>query len=286
MIPPIGVLLLSLAPSDLDEVLTWSPVLSFHAQEAAPAAGRVQGPGEEGGYRYLQRFAEDASVVDVVWLEGRLRVQSFRSEVPDTDVYSLEPVFALGIGGTIEVGAIGSLLSIDSDFNPFDDESGIGDTDVWGKLRILRDPDLFDFSVGALVKLPTGDSDDGLGTGNTDVELFGGLKKAFGPIEASANGNLRFNGDLDLPSGTPNLDGETSIGLGLGAAFWLREYWAIACELTAESERFDGADSDIRITPQSEFRLTDFARIRLGVGFGLEDASPDIEAFATLAVVF
>jgi len=284
MVLPLLVLLAAHDPLDLDSILDWDGAFDPIRAEAGPVPAQDEAGKGSGGYRFLQRFAQDAAVVDLVWLEARLRGQSFRSEVPDTDVYLLEPVFAVGLGGTLEGGLILRLLDVESDFDPFDDESGLGDTDVWAKIRILRDPLPLDFSVGALLKLPTGDDDDGLGTGNADLELFAAVRKALGPIEVSANAGVRFNGDLELPG--PDLDGETSVLLGLGAAIWVNDQWALAAEMTLESERFDGAEEDVRITPQTEFRLTDFARIRLGVGFGLDDASPDIEGIASLAVVF
>jgi len=55
-------------------------------------------------------------------------------------------------------------------------------------------------------------------------------------------------------------------------------------ELDIETERLEGADSDVRLTPGIDALLGESAHLRGGLGIGLADGSPDLEAVVSVAI--
>lgn len=76
-----------------------------------------------------------------------------------------------------------------------DDVAGLGDVNLYGKCRVLTERAIRPaLALETFVKLPTGDEDDGLGNGETDVTIGLTLSKRRGAFSAHANPEYVFTG--------------------------------------------------------------------------------------------
>lgn len=241
-------------------------------------------------YRFFQFFVEDAAIVPTQWWEGQLRFISdgqYRSfNVPDSDTLAISPIVAFSPRDDFEIGAILSVEDIDYDSPLLNEKSGSGlsDTDIYGKYRIKKEP--FELTFGVLATLPTGDEDEGRGTGKLNVELFGAARKSIehGMIINGVFG-FRLNRDATL-LGVADLDAKTSIILGGGFIYPMTQTLALSGEISIESERYENADTDIRVTPGLQFKAFKNSLMRVGLGVGLTDGAPDFEAIASYVYTF
>lgn len=249
----------------------------------APAAFAQQpGPTIDDTYRLFQRFVEDGAITPHVWLEGQARLQTnarLLGTGVEGDRLSAEAILGLNLSEDLEVGLRLGLADLDPD--PGDSESGLTDIEVHGKFRLDELP--LDIVVGGLVKLPTADEEDGLGTGKVDFEGFAAVRKDLGHVSFVGNGGLRFNRDPDLPG---DIEGKTSVLLGGGMIIGLTSNLHNVWEITYESKRFEGGDSDVRLTPGLGWRLGNRGMIRAAVGIGLSDGAPDFEAIAGIVLSY
>ena len=142
-----------------------SIALTLAVSEPARAQSSESVSGES---RSFLRFVEDAAIVPTFWLEGQGRYQTNRSpfgdsEVEESNVLLIGPVLAVNVAEDFEFGARIALGNRDRDEGGSD--SGLTDTDVWGKLSVVSDP--LSVSIGVLLTVPTGDENEFLGTGET-----------------------------------------------------------------------------------------------------------------------
>lgn len=245
-------------------------------------------------YRLFQYFPEEASIVPTQWWEAQIRFISdgqYRSvNIPDSDTLVLSPIIAIAPWNDVEIGVIFSVEDIDYDRVPWRDSggSGLSDTDVYGKFRIKKEP--VEFTVGVLATIPTGDEDEGRGTGEVNMELFGSAKKDFDDFMLTGIFGFRLNRDAEilgkgLVPGV-RLDAKTSILLGGGILFPFTDNLAFSGELSIESERYEEIDSDIRITPGIHFKAFKHSLFRAGLGLGLSDGAPDFELIFSYVYTF
>jgi hypothetical protein len=245
---------------------------------AGPAAAQT-GKSITNENRLLQRFAEDGAVTENVWFEGQFRFQSFDR----VDAFYLEPILAVNVAEDLELGGRLRLLTADPD--PGGSETGLTDLDLYGKIRLSTKPT--QLAVGILLKLPTGDETRSLlhGTGETDVGFFAGLRRDFSALSLVANAGLRINQDPDAPP-PQQPEGEMSVQLGGAALFPLTAKLAGLLEATFETERIDGAGSDLRLTLGADYRRDESFSARLGAAAGSGDAAPDLELIASAVFLF
>lgn len=238
-------------------------------------------------YRFFQLFVEDAAIVPTQWWEAQVRYVSsgeYRSvNITDSDTLAFSPIVAFALRDALEVGAILSVEDIDYGFNQ-KSSSGLSDTDIYAKYRIKKEP--IDLTFGALATLPTGDEDEGRGTGKLNLEIFGSARKALekGTVITGILG-FRFNRDATLLERV-DLNAKTSVLLGGGLIYPLTKSLAFSGEITIESERYEGVDSDIRVTPGLQFKAFKNSLLRVGAGVGLSDGAPDFEAIFSYAYTF
>ena len=248
---------------------------------ALPAAAQQAQPTVDDTYRLFQRFVEDGAISPHVWLEGQVRMQT-NSPVfgpGDGDRWTTDAVLGLGLTEELEVGLRLGLIHLDPDAG--DSDNGLSDIEVHAKYRLDELP--LDIVVGGIVKIPTADEDEGLGTGELDFEGFGAVRKDLGHVSLIGNAGLRFNGD---PDGSVGVDTKTSILLGGGLIIGLTSRIHNSWELTYESKRFEGGETDVRLTPGLGWRLGNRGLFRAAVGIGLSDGAPDFEAIAGLVLTY
>jgi len=229
-----------------------------------PSPARAATPDER---RFLQIFFEDAAVVENGWFEAQFRFQNLSG---DADALRIGPVFAFSPIDRLEIG--GRFDFVDIDFGATS-ESGVSDTTVYGKWQFYRNP--VQFAVGGELSLPTGDEDNGLGTGEVDPTIFASIRKDLPDVTLTGMFGFRFNNDASIGGGT--LEGKTSIFLGGGAMFPVQERFSLSGELTIETERYESADSAVELTAGAYWYATDGFTLRGGLGIGLDDGSPDWE---------
>jgi hypothetical protein len=83
----------------------------------------------------------------------------------------------------------------DDDAGVDDSITGLGDISLYAKVKLLGEtrarPAL---TLDGFLKMPTGDKDDGLGNGETDITLAGSVSKRFDAISVHVNPEYTFTG--------------------------------------------------------------------------------------------
>ncbi len=244
-------------------------VLCAAVLPASPALAQQTPAQEKMPVRLIQSFVQDGGIQPNVWLEAQGRIES-NTPLPDGNDgtwSSLRGILALGFNDMLEFGLAWGGVSVEPDGAR--SHSGTGDIEVYGKYLFPYAP--LDISVGGLVKVPTADSEDLLGSGSADWEGFAAIRKDFGSIQTVGSLGLRWNGDPDVEG----VDARTSLRVGGGVIFGLGRRSSGSLELTYETRRYEGLSSDFRMTPGLLFRLGERGFFRAGVGLGLSDGAPD-----------
>lgn len=235
----------------------------------------------DGDDRLLMQFVKDGEVVSHVWLEGRAGYQAWNNG----DRASLGGLLAFTLASDFEVGMSFAGMWVDPDDGHSD--RGFSDTKIFGKVRLIEKPVIL--SVGAVFSLPTGDEDEGTGTGELDMEFFGALRKGYRSMMLVASAGFHVNQDVDVrlidggfvrPRRNGGTEGKVSAVLGAGVIFLPGEHWGYQAEFSFESKRYEGHHSDLRVTPGVSFR-TARASLRAGLGIGLGQGAPDYALLAS-----
>ena len=141
---------------------------------------------------------EDAGTLDPAKFEVELSGDYARN--PDDHSWTLKGVLSAGLLPRLEAKFEVPLLLIDPNGAP--SQGGIADTVFGAKYRFVDERPTFPALMGAVVlRLPTGDTDRGLGVEDVDVTAFGVVGKAFGPVILHGNAGYTFvtrNQDLDF----------------------------------------------------------------------------------------
>ncbi|HUD72962.1 MAG TPA: hypothetical protein VMQ62_13465 [Dongiaceae bacterium] len=243
------------------------------ARPAAAQAAASPYAEDRGGRRLFQRFVEDAAIVPGGWIEG---VFTYDNQPDNAQRYFLGGQFAFRLGERAEAGL--RLGFVRQEFDGADDGSGIADIDVYGKYR-FGGP----CAAGGIVKIPSGDEGEGIGTGQPDVEGFFACRADFAAVSLAGSAGIRYNGKPDPP--LP--DSEASVLLGGGLLIPAGTRTTFVIEATWESERLSGAGNDARLTfgysgagPGPGFGL------RVAVALPLSDAAPDYQVFVGAAWLY
>jgi len=135
---------------------------------------------------------EDATVADKGAVEAELGFEYARQNNRDNN-YNILLVPVYGLTENIEISCE----------LPFDilkpkegtDEEGLGDINLAVKTLFLPEKELIpSLLLKTVVKLETGDEDDGLGSGDEDVGLILAATKSMGPITIHGNAGYTFVG--------------------------------------------------------------------------------------------
>jgi len=230
-------------------------------------------------YRLFHGFIEDATIVDNQWWEGWLEY----AEGEHVDMFLLRGVAAFQPWENFELGAtVGFGSSSASGLLP--DGSGATDLDIWGKYHFDGGGDATEFAAGGVITVPTGDDTAGLGYDAFSIAAFGSVRHRYERTILSAHAGVRINGDGGIF--LTELDGEISPMLGVGFFYPHSDEVTFIAEASFESERFDGADSDLRVLGGINWRLTNRGILRSAVGVGLTDGAPDAQLILGYAVNF
>lgn len=245
---------------------------------------------EKPNMRFIQQFGVDADIVDKQWYGIEMRYQSGAvPPIEKADGFLVTPTIAISPFPNLEIGGTAPYISYDLDhprprpgeLNDFDGESGLSDLTLWGKYRFYHKGGL-SITAGALLTLPTGSEDDGLGSGNVVPGGFAAVRVKAGDGYFLGSAGIRFNQDATVLNS--DLNGRNSTFFGGGYIWEAYEDWVVSGEITCESERYDDSDSPFAIG-SSDFRATGGIQfvglahqsLRGGVSIGLSDGAPDFE---------
>ena len=238
---------------------------------AGPALAQDSGssrrtPGfERDARRLFQRFVQDAAILPGGWIEGRLAY----ANLPNGETTLLGPLIAFRLAPSLEAGLRFGFLDVDQ--NPGVNDSGLSDIEVYLKYRPSR-LGRQRLAFGALVKAATADESDGLGTGETDVEIFGAYRANLQAVTLVLNAGIRLNGD------PPGSNVENSILFGGGILLPATQRLTFILEGSWETERVDGADDDGRLTTGIQLMgRNGRGGFRAAIALPLTDAAPDYE---------
>ncbi len=265
--PPTAPVLLALAAA------LAAPVLPAAAQGTAPPPA---GPSE----RLFLSFAEEASIAERQWWEGQF-------EFSDGDVIeatlvrgivAIQPWTNVELGGRVGFGDTETAGGLP-------DGSGGTDFDLWGKYRLSRDQKGADFAVGGMVTVPTGDDTAGLGFDSFGVSVFGSANYPLDKVALGGHIGIRFNEDGQF-LGLAQIDGQTSAMIGGSAVTPIAKGLNLVGEFDYESERFDGADDDLRLLGGVNWSVFRRGLVRAAVAVGLTDGAPDSQFIVGYAAQF
>lgn len=249
------------------------------APAQTPAAATSAPVPAEDADRLFQAFVEDAAIVRSQWWEGQIDFASW----DDLDVSSASLVVALRPFRDLEVGGRVGFGSTSAD-GMLPDGSGATDADVWGKWLFGGGGGPADFAVGVRATVPTGDDQAGLGFDSFAIEAFGAMRYELRALTVAGHLGFRMNEDGQIQGF--ELDGKTSAVLGGAILYPFARSASLVGELTLETERFDGMDSDIRALGGIDWNVTSRGVLRGAVSVGLSDGAPDRRFLAGYAYSF
>ena len=222
--------------------------------------------GDRNDRRLFQRFIEDAAISSGGWAEMQYRYDN----LPDGRDHFIGPLVAFKLVKDVEAGLRFGWLDVHPGTGPRG--SGLSDLDLYAKYRFPGGRART--AVGALVKLPTADETEGLGTGERDAELFAAWRADLEAVSITANAGFRFNGDPDAPLAHRN----DTLLLGGGILLPASPRLTIVIEGSYETNRIKDAADDARLTLGMQSRGP-WGRggFRGAVAIPLKDGAPDGE---------
>lgn len=137
---------------------------------------------------------DDAAPADFQTLEIKPGVQHTEDVSKDRELVA-EVELSYGLVPDLEVSIKGTYLFADPESGASID--GFGDAEISAKWRVLRENErgwVPALAIAPSVKLPTADTDRGLGNGGVDVGLTAILSKSLGPVGLHLNAGYTFTG--------------------------------------------------------------------------------------------
>jgi hypothetical protein len=233
---------------------------------APGAGGSRKNLADRNDRRLFQRFVEDAAISTGGWAELQYRY----TNLSNGSEHFLGPLVAFKIVSNIEGGLRFGVRDVNPD--PGSGESGLSDIDLFAKYRLPGGRGRA--AVGVLAKVPTAKEEEGLGTGKTDLEVFAAWRADLDAVSIVVNAGARLNGDPDPP--VPPTD--NSLLFGGALILPASQTLTLVIEATYETERFEGASYDARLTLGVQSRSKEgHTGIRGGVAIPLSDGAPDYE---------
>jgi len=258
---------------------TESPAESATEPSVEPTSGETTAAAPSDSIRPFLSFAQDASLANRQWWEPQIEYAD-RGDVSWT---ALRAVIALRPWNRVELGFRFGFANSDTPGGA-DDGSGATDLDFWGKYKLGADGGRTEFAVGGLLTIPTGDDAEGLGTDSFGVEGFGSMRYRLKRSALSFQAGLRYNASGQYVG--VDLDGKSSVMLGVAWLKPLSDATALVAEGRFESERFDGFDPDARVLAGIDWRAWSKGRVRISAAAGLADGAPDFQASVGCAFTF
>jgi hypothetical protein len=229
--------------------------------------------------RLFLSFVEDTALVARNYVEFQIDATDF--EHGDRQAVLAIGAFQLAAVPGVEFGARTGYADLD---RPPGDGSGALDFELWGKLHLLRSANnRIELTAGALLTLPTGDEDAGLGQDALQSKLFLASSYDLGAAALIGHVGLRTTEDGSA-AGVP-LEGQVSGSVGLGVVVPFSPDFSLAFEATYDGERFEDADDDSRVLVGFNWRLWK-GKLRGALAGGLTDAAPDAQGLIGYALAF
>lgn len=215
------------------------------AQNATPPKPPNGGPEELEFVRTRTAFALEPEEIEVDQLVTFLHFN-------DIDVVEVLTDINYGINEWLVAEMELPILSLDPDDG--DEETGLGDVRLELKGTLPYDGIPFTLAVGALLDLPTGDDDDGLGRGEVGAGLYGAASHAFGEVNAHAE--LGFEVAQDFrPEYFFNVAGE------------IRPFDPKVAFVLAINTRFEGTEERRHTLIPGASVMLDEPELQIGAGF-------------------
>jgi hypothetical protein len=238
--------------------------------------------GEDGLGRFYLQLVEDPEIARGYYAEAGLAAM----EHDDYDRRELRALFAFRPIPRVELGVRGGWADLDAGAL---DDSGVMDTDAWGKLELHRTPTgRAAVTAGALLTFPTADADAGLGNDALQSKLF--VSGSWTGADIVLAGHVGARATEGATVGGVSREGRTAFVAGLGVLVPLWDRLFVTFEARHEGERFEGLDPDARASAGVSWRPP-LPRavpgvLRSAIAFGLDDGAPDTEIQAGWAVGF
>jgi hypothetical protein len=236
--------------------------------------------------RLFLSFAEEAATVPHQWWEAQ--VEFVDGDPIDATlvrgVVAMQPIQNLEVGGRVGFGS----TSAPGDLP---DGSGATDLDLWAKWHLGAVNAQTEFALGALATVPTGDDSAGLGNDSFDIQGFGSIRFRTDAFILAGTAGVRANGDGQRFGGESapfgfETDGKTSVLLAAGGLYPLSDQLTLTGEVRLESERVEGADSDVRLSAGANWRPFNRGMLRGAVVVGVSDGAPDAQVLVGYAYTF
>lgn len=249
-----------------------------------PAPDRTR-PGADrpgGADRLFLSFVEDPARVDRQRWEMQIG-RAADNDLPDLSAVRIVAAFTFWELPQLEIGGRWGAGEIRS--GGATDESGALDVELWAKLGLHRSAGgRWNLAAGALMKLPAGDHDAGLGQGATQSEWFVAASRSlsWGVLVGHVGVVTSEDGEV---GGVP-LEGRVTGSSGLGLLIPVSSDVGFVLEATLDGGRFEQTASDSRVLAGFTWRLHPRGQLRGAVAAGLADASADSELVAGYAFAF
>ena len=216
---------------------------------------------------------EDTGTVEPGRAELELSLNYARN--PGDNTGSTLGVFNFGVFPGFEARVELPLLLVE----PEDEKSraGFGDATVGFKYRLLDEKGALPALLGSLIlRLPTGDADQGLGSEDVDVGLLGVISKSSGP--------LTFFGNIGYTIVTRDED-PNFWSFNAAVEYRATQAWSLVGELVSTVGESRAAETVV-LRAGSVYALTDMIKLDGAVGFGLTTQSPDVVVTVGVTIAF
>ncbi len=167
--------------------------------------------------------------------------------------------------GTLSDGDIGN----DRD-DVIRNEKGIGDTSLTLEREgVFGTPYDWYWNLGLRVKIPTGNEDKGLGTGEFDYEPRFTLMYLGWPVKPYLLTRYTFKGD------NAEQDYENTLGATLGASYAISPSVNLGTQITARESSVENGNDRLEVLVNGDYRWSPQWKTGLYVIKGLKEGSPD-----------
>ena len=234
-----------------------------------------------GADRLFRSFIEDVVFVE----RQRAQAHVYAGDFENATSYVSEALVAFNFMALprFEMGARGGYAG--TEFDDGGGATGVTDVDLWAKFRVFSSPTTrLRAAAGAIVDLPTGEPETGRATGAFGTKVFAAARYGIGAVTLSANGGARFTADTDIDG--VDRTGQVSGSFGTAALVPFGERICGVIEAGYETARFEDGEDEGQALVGVNWSVFREGILRVALGFGLADASPDTELTAGYAFEF